>query len=678
MSMFHSRYAGVSATATIALALIAGPAMSQTFTRLTDAANPIVTDTGAPGFAGASWIDADQDGLVDLFVGERGLYRNLGGGAFTRILVPNNTANLGNSWADADNDGDADLMVASGVNGARGSRFWRNDGATFTQITSGVIGDSLGNVGWSCAWGDYDADGFVDLVIAQAQGFTGSGPNRLLRNQGNGTFVRDLTTDVTVGTAPYTVPSWSDFDLDGDLDLSIGAGPVNGSLGPDFFYRNLRIEGGAPLLDRITTGILATELRDGQVVNWIDYDNDRDLDCYITNYQNRANSLYRNDGGTFVRMTGATAGPIVTDIGVNLASVWNDYDNDGDLDCFLGRSGGFPCRYYRNEGNGLFTSQSMGALTSAPVATAVAADYDRDGDVDLYLSAAGASKGLYRNDTANGSHWLEVKLVGTTSNRSAIGARIRVLATIGGRTVWQMREVSAQNSFNGHSEFTLHVGLGDATQVHELHVDWPRGLREQMMNPPIDRCLTFVEGQGGPTPTLAALAVWSLTARGVELTWQGDGLHDAMGAAVERRAPDGGWKAIGPPVADGPDRLSFVDDAAGPGRWGYRLRIPDPADDWFTAEAWVDVPAPEMWVRALATGAAGRRLRVEFQVPQAGAARIQVLDTMGRIVATRDLGVVTMGRRSEEVDAARLPAGVYWVRLRHADRSVEHRVVLVR
>jgi hypothetical protein len=458
-------------------------------------------------------------------------------------------------------------MIASGINGGHGSRFWRNDGGAFTQITAGVIGDSLGNVGWSCAWGDYDVDGFVDLVIAQAQGFTGSGPNRLLHNQSDGTFVRDLTTDVTVGTAPYTVPSWSDFDLDGDLDLSIGAGPANGTLGPDYFYRNLRIEGGTPLLDRITTGALATDLRDGQIVNWIDYDNDGDLDCYITNYQNRANHLYRNDAGTYVRMTGAIAGPIVTDIGVNVASVWNDYDNDGDLDCFVGRSGGHACRYYRNEGNGSFTSQSMGALTSAPVGTAVAADYDRDGDVDLYLSAGGPSKGLFENVSGNGN-WIEARLIGTMSNRSAIGARIHVLATIGGQPVWQMREVSAQNSFNGHSEFTLHVGLGDATTIQELRIVWPRGLVETLRDLPADSLYTLIEGEGAPTPVAASLVAWSVSERGVELTWHGSELGGAE-IAVERRREGGEWVTIDRVFAEAGGLVVYVDATATPGRWAY-------------------------------------------------------------------------------------------------------------
>jgi hypothetical protein len=675
MRRFFTPHAAVVPTLALALAAQARPVAAQTFTKLTDASNPVVADAGAPAFAGASWIDVDADGNVDLFVGDRGLYRHLGGGTFVRVLIPNNIATTGNSWSDADNDGDADLMVASGSGGGHGSRFWRNDGWTFTQITTGVIGDSLANVGWACAWGDYDADGFTDLVIAQAQGFTGSGPNHLLHNRGDGTFEYDLSTDVTVGTAPYTIPSWSDFDLDGDLDLSIGAGPATGALGPDYFYRNLRIEGGTPLLDRITTGALATDLRDGQVVNWIDYDNDGDLDCYITNWLNRVNHLYRNDAGTYVRMTGPSAGPIVSDVGVNASSVWNDYDNDGDLDCVVGRSGGNPCRYYRNEGNGSFTSQSMGSLTSAPAPTVVAADYDRDGDVDLYASASGPSKGLYRNDLANGNRWLEVRLTGTESNRSAIGARIRVLATIGGQPVWQMREVSAQNSFNGHSEFTLHVGLGDATQVQELRVEWPLGRVERFENLPVNELVALIEGQNGPTPTLAALVASAVSDRGVELTWQGDGLDYGAGITVERLPEGGAWSGIGAPIADGSDRVTFVDATATPGRWAYRLRLPDAR---VTSEAWVEVPAATLRLRALGTEAAGGRLGIEFALPHAGAARIEVLDAGGRRVASRDLGTLAAGRRTLQLDVPSLPPGLYWLRLSHGGRSITARAVVLR
>src|SRR5262245_2176720 len=260
----------------LALCILLTPAVApaQVFTRLFDSANPITTDPGTVGFSGASWIDADNDGRIDLFLSNVGLYRNLGGGAFVLQTIPGNVNGLGNSWADYDNDGDADFLMC-GPSAQRGSRLFRNDGAAgFTIVTAGATGDSIGNAGWSPAWGDYDADGLADVVIAAPAGFTGVNPNRLLHNAGNGTLTHDLTTDVTVGTAPYTVPTWSDFDLDGDLDLSIGSGPASGSRGVDYFYRNLRIEGGAPpLLDRILGIPLTNDVRDGQVINWPDYDN---------------------------------------------------------------------------------------------------------------------------------------------------------------------------------------------------------------------------------------------------------------------------------------------------------------------------------------------------------------------------------------------------------------------
>src|SRR5688572_9570606 len=485
MSFKPHRLPGRTTTAMLALAAALLPthdAGAQTFTRVNDPANPVTTDAGVAGFTGVSWIDADQNGWVDLFVGNVGLFLNAGGGVFSKQLVANNGGALGCSWADYDNDGDPDLMIAGGFAG-RGSRLLRNDGtAGFTTVTTGAVADSLGNAGWTCAWGDYDADGFVDLVIAAPFGFTGANPNRLLHNAGNGTLTQDTSTDVTVGTAPYTVATWCDSDLDGDLDLSIGAGPANGSKGVDYFYRNTRIGGGSPLLDRHLTPPLATDVRDGQIINWPDYDNDGDLDCFITNYRQVNNSLYRNENGTYVRKTSFDVGPIAGDIGWNLSSCWEDFDNDGDLDCYVTRTSGFPNRYYRNQGNGTFVSVLMDSLTSAPATTTVAADYDQDGDVDLYVSSPGASKGLYRNTAPPENHWFQLRLAGTVSNRSGIGTKVRVRATIGGQLVTQFREVSSQNAFNGHNSFVQHFGLGDARFIDWMEVQWPGGLVETFAN----------------------------------------------------------------------------------------------------------------------------------------------------------------------------------------------------
>src|SRR5688500_11413049 len=187
--------------AAAALVALATPAGAQVFTLVRDPANPVTTDPGVAGFAGASWIDADGNGWPDLFLSNVGLYLNHGDGVFTKQTIAGHTTALGNSWADYVNDGDPDLMLAgSRSGGQRGSRLFRNDGGgTFTRITAGAIGDSLNNAGWACSWGDYDADGWVDLVIAAPFGFTGSNPNRLLHNDGNGLLSHDVTTDVTVG-----------------------------------------------------------------------------------------------------------------------------------------------------------------------------------------------------------------------------------------------------------------------------------------------------------------------------------------------------------------------------------------------------------------------------------------------------------------------------------------------
>jgi hypothetical protein len=274
------------------------------------------------------------------------MYRNLGGGAFAAMnaTILNQGAALGTTWADTDNDGDLDMYLSGTVNITNGSNYYRNDGGfTFTRITTGDIGNSLFNSGWGTAFGDIDNDAFVDLVIAAANNFGGvNHPNRLLMNNGDGTFTNDVSTVVTDSLDAFTIPSWSDYDLDGDIDLFIGSGEVQ-QLSPDNLFRNLLVENGTWGFEQITTAPIATDFVDGQVWNWIDYDNDGDLDGYLTNYNTPLpNHLYRNDAGSYVRMTEAEVGPIVGGAAAGLASVWGDYDHDGDLDCLVTNDGPAP------------------------------------------------------------------------------------------------------------------------------------------------------------------------------------------------------------------------------------------------------------------------------------------------------------------------------------------------
>jgi len=138
------------------------------------------------------------------------------------------------------------------------------------------------------AWGDLDNDGDLDLAVTHPAGFVPGAPttNHLYLNNGapNYTFTRVTTGPIVTGLSSYTVGTWSDYDNDGDIDYFVGAGPANGTTQPDFLYRNLLKETGTATFERITDAPIATDQQDGQVWNWIDYDNDGDLDAYVTNW----------------------------------------------------------------------------------------------------------------------------------------------------------------------------------------------------------------------------------------------------------------------------------------------------------------------------------------------------------------------------------------------------------
>jgi len=345
---------------------------------------------------GAAWVDVDNDGDEDLFVTGGGgynlLYRNDGAAGFSRVvageLVNLRLNHIGTSWADYNNDGFLDLFQANG--GSRiGSLIYRGSATGEFLRTEGWIAPSEVLTYWSGAWGDYDNDGFVDLVAVHAFGFGGSSaPNGLWHNNGDGSFTRIVNSPIV--NAPfgaYTIASWIDFDQDGDLDLFVGAGPANGTIVPDAIYRNLLADSGRAVFRRLRTGPLATDSLDGQNWNFVDIDNDGDLDGYVTNFVGRTtgmvNHLYRNDAGSFRRDT--TAGALVTDADISLGNLWGDFDNDGDLDAVVTTGGqGAAVRFYRNDGRGQFVRDTtLGELVrpASPAWGSSAADYDNDGDL---------------------------------------------------------------------------------------------------------------------------------------------------------------------------------------------------------------------------------------------------------------------------------------------------------
>ena len=482
---------------------ISADSFSQNFVKVTDTSNPIVTDIFSGTYFGTSWVDVDNDGKLDLFVNRKAIYKNLGGGSFTQTGtgLQNQTGNLSNTWADYNNDGYIDCWVTS--TGASNSFLYKNNGdGSFSKITSGEIGDSAYNTGWGCAWGDYDNDGYTDLIIAAANNFgVVFHPNRLYHNSGDGSFTRVNMPGLTDTLAPFTVPSWNDYDQDGDMDLFIGTGP-GGSAAVDCLYKNMLKETGTATLIRLNLPPLTTDLVDGQIWNLIDYDNDGDLDAFLTNYASSIpNNLYKNNNGTYEKMTEAQVGSIVSDLGLFLTNLWGDFNNDGFIDCFVTRQGG-PASYYNNNGNGTFTR-----IDSTPVAQntgnygATAGDYDNNGSLDLYVTGSTDSKGLYRNDLANGNKWINIKCIGggpqsNLSNKSAIGTKVKAKATINGVSHWQYREVSSQNSFNSMNMLNVHMGFGNASVIDSLVIIWPRGLKETYTNVSLNSFYKATEGQG--------------------------------------------------------------------------------------------------------------------------------------------------------------------------------------
>lgn len=475
---------------------------------------------------GASFVDIDNDGDLDLFLtnanlpfGANTIYRNDGDDMFTQIeageLTALQVASFGHSWADYDNDGLMDVFIANGFT-RFGSLLYKNLGNFQFRRIESYNTANVGTLAFDAAWADYDNDGFVDLVTIHPANFVGKPveSNALFRNENGRSFSYQAGYPITGPTAPFTNATWTDYDLDGDMDLFIGAGPANGTVAPDFHFRNMLKESGQVDFQRITNQPIGTDGMDGQTWNWIDYDNDGDLDAFMTNYSGlpnpqgtpagMLNCFYRNDGDTLIKIT---EGPLVEELSVSLANVWADFDNDGYLDVIVGNAQSTN-KLYHNNGDGTFTYVSNSAIEApGPKNTwgMTYGDYDNDGDQDLYITCktgyvAPAPSGaelnyLYRNDLSNGNHWFTIKCVGSQSNQSAIGTIVRLRATINGRSMTQTRVIGSNNTFLGDNDIRAHFGLGNASTIERIEIQWPSGVVDQMTNVSTNQIMTITEGQ---------------------------------------------------------------------------------------------------------------------------------------------------------------------------------------
>jgi len=436
---------------------------------------------------GSAWGDYNNDGQIDLFVSNANnksdlLYVNNGRASGSRfdkikngIIVKDSSDSQACAWGDFDNDGDLDLFVLS----APRQLLYRNDGAGFTKLLAhGINTDSVR--GTACSWADYNNDGFLDLFISNP-----SGNNFLFKNQIGTGFTKIADGPVVNDGGASRGCAWGDYDNDGDADLFVANYSEK-----NFLYRN----NGDGAFAKITNGEIVNSVGAWMGASWGDYNQDGFLDLLVTN-EAGANVLYRNNGAAGTGFTNVAAGDLTNVAsGASRGSSWGDYDNDGDLDMVIARYNGDRNVLYNNKGNGTFTQIMVGDIyyDLGKSNGASWCDFDNDGDLDLLITNEGVDF-LYSNDGYN-NHWINLKCIGRVSNKSAIGAKVRAKAVINGQPRWQMLEIAGQTGFSAQNSLNAEFGLGTATRIDSIKIQWPSGVVDVRTNVNVDQFLVIAEG----------------------------------------------------------------------------------------------------------------------------------------------------------------------------------------
>lgn len=291
-------------------------------------------------------------------------------------------------------------------------------------------------------------------------------------------------------TNPSTGCGWIDYNGDGNLDAYFSYFNVKCSL-----YPNL----GNGKFDFITSGDLIAQQNNCSAITWGDYDNDGKPDLYVTSMSGQ-NRLFRNLGdGNFKSMSNSK---VVTNDGSYLSANWVDYNNDGFLDLFVTASGisftpsaGNNNLLFKNNGDGNFTRITDAAIASQRTFSNCAAfgDYDNDGFIDLLVSDASYYGYLIYHNNGNKNNWLSIECKGKISNSSAIGARVKINATIFGKTFWQIREITGVQGFRGCNDLRAHFGLGDALKIDSLVVIFPSKQVTVLTDFPVNQIIKVTE-----------------------------------------------------------------------------------------------------------------------------------------------------------------------------------------
>jgi len=500
----------------------------------------ILEETG-PGVCVA---DYDGDGYQDFYIvngrdrynrgisTRNALFHNNGDGTFTDVTgkagVPGEAYGLGCVWGDYDNDGFPDLYV---MQYGKNILYHNNGNGTFTDATekAGVAATEYGTTFHGGAtFFDYDRDGYLDLYAGGYVNFLstsrrscriggdvfsncppvvyGGSADVLYHNNGNGTF-----TNVTKAAKIFNPNGMNlavqagDYDNDGWPDLFVANDGIETYLyhnNHDGTFTNVGMEAGIAFS---STG----ERMAAMCISLGDCDNDGYLDLYISDCQGRSDHIWHNIGqGFFDEVSSQVGIAAITTQFLSFGGGFFDYDNDGWLDLFITNGHVMPeveqisdvIHYkqrpllFHNDQKGHFVDVSQvsgGAFQKVYTGRGVAfADFNNDGNIDLVVANIGDPPLLLRNEGKAGSHFINLKLVGSRSNRDAMGARIKLR----GGGISQMREIMGGGSYLSQSDLRAHFGLGKIRQVDSIEVSWPSGLHQFFRNVPADRFYLIQEG----------------------------------------------------------------------------------------------------------------------------------------------------------------------------------------
>ncbi len=453
---------------------------------------------------GLAWGDLNGDGFPELIVANtmnnsNYLFRN-NEGRLQLDTEDSSTTSAG--WTEAvnlidyDNDGDLDLFYVTQWGDP--NQLFQNDGkGQFTEVEAGDLTELSSSSPTAC-WCDFDLDGDLDVYLVERDGAN----DRLFENNGEGMF-----NLVTNNRFPYQGGdgrscAWGDIDGDGFAELFVGNNIDKSMAKPtkahNFFYKNQRGRQFEVIEDSPVTALR----NQSYGASFADVDQDNDLDLFVTNISRTdQNQLFLNDGkGNLSEAKNAlTQGPSKPSKG----HTWGDFDNDGDLDCYVanGTENIDPeliiNDLYLSDGQGDFKRVEVGTIATTPTTSAGISwgDMDRDGDLDLYLANWGKNTEanfLYRNDLY-GTNWLEIGLQGKLSNSYGIGAKVRLKVQINGEEQWLTRWLLPQTGYSSQNEPIIHFGLGDASSIEELEVTWPSGNVQHIFEVEMNQFLKIVE-----------------------------------------------------------------------------------------------------------------------------------------------------------------------------------------